>query len=266
MARNKSYIKLEGTLDGLTFYEKDGQSFVRTKGGVNKNRIENDPAFKRTRENMQEFGGSANVGKALRSALGTVVKLMSDSYMAARLSGIMKRINSNGPGFRGQRSFEILANSDLLKGFELNKKDPLSTQFFAPYSAPSLNANRDVITWLVPDFDTDSFISAPEGATHCRLVLAAGLLSDYTFETALNSYEPVNEDENAIGSAEFSRDIPLKGMTGGDTTLVVDLGIGAAVAPTTATVAAIGIVFYQEINGALYELAQGNAMKIATVG
>ena len=54
-------------------------------------------------------------------------------------------------------------------------------------------------------------------------------------------------------------------MVGGDTTLIVDLGPGTVVPATTAALAAVGIVFYQEINGVLYELAQGNAMRITLV-
>lgn len=34
MAKLKSLLKIEGTLDGMTFYKKaDGQYYVRTKGG-----------------------------------------------------------------------------------------------------------------------------------------------------------------------------------------------------------------------------------------
>jgi len=266
MAKNNSYLKFEGTLGGLTYYQKDGASLVKVQSRVSKTRIERDPAFRRTRENMMEFGAAAKASKALRSALGTVVKVMGDVYVSARLTGVMRQIVNNGPGLRGQRTIEILSNADLLDDFELNKADTLSSQFFAPYTKPSLNVDRDIITWLVPDFDTDSFITRPEGATHCRLVLAAGLVSDYEFEPALRGYEPVDEDENAIGKAVFSADIPLVGMVGSDTTLVVDLGLGTPVVATTATVAAVGIVFYQEINGQMYELASGNAMRIATVG
>lgn len=266
MAKNNSYLKFEGSLGGLTYYEKDGKSLVKVQSRISKSRIERDPAFKRTRENMMEFGASAKASKALRDALGSVVKLMGDTYMSSRMTGIMRKIVSNGTGLRGQRSINILTNTDLLEGFELNKNDVLSSQFFPPYAKPSLNANRDIITWLVPDFNTDSFITKPEGATHCRLVLAAGLVSDYDYVGALRSYEPVNEDENAFGDVVYSADIPLVGMVGSDTTLVVDLGLGTPVVATTATIAAVGIVFYQDINGQLYELASGNAMQIATVG
>lgn len=59
MAKLNSFIKIEGTLDNLTFYRgKDGY-LVRTKGGISKSRIKNDPEFIRTRENGVEFGNIA---------------------------------------------------------------------------------------------------------------------------------------------------------------------------------------------------------------
>ena len=127
MAKNNSYLKFEGTLGGLTYYEKDGQSIVKVKSSLSKSRIEKDPNFKRTRENMKEFGGAARASKALRDALITVVRTMGDTYLSARLTGIMRKMLNTGSGLRGQRTINILANKDLLEGFELNKKDALCT-------------------------------------------------------------------------------------------------------------------------------------------
>jgi hypothetical protein len=56
MAKTSGIIKIEGTVEDLTFYKKDGRNFVRRKGGVSKERIENDPNYVRTRENNSEFG------------------------------------------------------------------------------------------------------------------------------------------------------------------------------------------------------------------
>ena len=70
MAKSNGILKIEGTLDELTFYNKDGKSFVRKKGGVSKERIENDPNYVRTRENNAEFSHSTSSAKTLRMALG----------------------------------------------------------------------------------------------------------------------------------------------------------------------------------------------------
>ena len=36
MAKQNSFIKIKGTIGGLTFYERDGQSLIKTQGGVDK--------------------------------------------------------------------------------------------------------------------------------------------------------------------------------------------------------------------------------------
>lgn len=266
MAINKSFVKLEGTLDGLTFYHKNGENVVKTKSAVSKSRIMTDAAYKRTRENMREFGGAARVGKAFREAFAGVVKTMGDTYMGSRLNGIMKRINRNGIGIRGERDFEVVTYGEMLKGFEFNKVVPLNSQFFAPSDPPVINAARNEVTWTIPDFNTDSFIIIPEGASHFRLVLAAGYVSDYAYSSTQEGYEPVSVDVNGRGGVSYSADIPLVGMVGSVTTLVVDLSTLPLVPATSALFAGIGIIFYQEINSDLYELAQGNAMKVAAVG
>lgn len=265
MAKQKGFIKLRGSLGGLTFYDKEGQDIVRTTGGVTKERINSDPAFKRTRENMSEFGGSAKVGKALRLGFANIVKTMGDTALVGRVTGLMKRINSLGPGNRGERAFEILNNKEIIEGFEFNKNEPLGAIFYAPNSPPTMDANRDIATWLVPDFSTDSYINPPEGATHFKLVLATTVLSDYTYDSTTKEFEPVNPIENETGGISFSAEIALGGMVGGDTTLIVDLGFGAALPASVGVVSAIGIIFYQEINSQFYELASDNAMRMDVV-
>jgi len=215
---------------------------------------------------MREFGGAARVGKAFREAFAGIVKTMSDTYMGARLNGIMKRINRNGAGLRGERNFEVVTYGEMLKGFEFNKTLPLNSQFFAPSDPPEISVSRDEVTWVIPDFNTDSFITVPEGATHFRLVLAAGYVSDYSYDSRDEAYKPLSEDVNGRGGVSYSADIPLTGMVGSDTTLNVNLSALGAIPATSALFAATGIIFYQEINTELYELAQGNAMKVVAMG
>ena len=54
---------MEGTMEDLTFYKGTDGYLVRTRGGVSRNRILNDPAFARTRENGMEFGSITGSGK-----------------------------------------------------------------------------------------------------------------------------------------------------------------------------------------------------------
>ncbi len=266
MAKQKGFIKLKGSLGGLTFYNNNGKDLIRTTGGVDKNRIKNDPAFKRTRENMSEFGASARIGKSLRMGFSNIIKSMSDTSIVGRITGLMKKINSVGSGLRGQRAFEMLPNKALLEGFEFNKTSPLDAIFYAPNTAPTLDANRSVASWVVPDFNVSNYMNAPEGATHFKFVMVSTVLSDYSFNTPLGKYEATDELENETNGIAYSNEIPISGMVGADTSLSVDLGFAAALPATVAVINAVGVIFYQQINSLLYELASYNAMKIASIG
>tara|TARA_R110000751_G_scaffold230812_1_gene332226 strand:- start:263 stop:586 length:324 start_codon:yes stop_codon:yes gene_type:complete len=85
MATLKGLIKIEGTLDGLTFYKGKNGYFIRTNGGISKNRINNDPAFISTRENAPEFGLAATSGKILRHSLAKLLHNTQDPTLPSRL-------------------------------------------------------------------------------------------------------------------------------------------------------------------------------------
>lgn len=66
----------------MTFWDAKGDDLyktkdgvlIRTKGGVSKQRIKNDPAFQRTRENGVEFAHSAQSGQLIRKSVGHLLK------------------------------------------------------------------------------------------------------------------------------------------------------------------------------------------------
>lgn len=66
MAKQNGFLKVEGTLGDISFYKSKDRFLIRAKGGVSKERIMSDPAFKRTRENGTEFGMVAAANKLLR--------------------------------------------------------------------------------------------------------------------------------------------------------------------------------------------------------
>jgi len=264
MARQRGVIRLKGKIGDLSFYENDGKSLARLKGGVDKNRINSDPAFKRTRENMKEFGGSAKVGKSLRLGLVSVIKAFGDRKLVGRVVKIMKAINARGAGDRGQRSFEIVTNKDLLVGFELNETDVLGSAFNAPYTITP-NADRNEVSLDIPDFDADNFVTAPEGATHFRIVSAISVLSDFVFNPTTSAYEATDPTVNEEGIVVKSSEISISGLVGSATTLLATLPGAPTIPPTSGLLACVGIEFLQELNGSFYLLASGNAMRIVDV-
>ena len=105
MAKLKGILKIEGTLDELTFYKTQDGHLVKTKGGVSADRIANDPNFQRTRENGSEFGSSATAGKVLRNAVRNLMMNAADNRVTSRLTQIMTQIkNYDVTSARGERT------------------------------------------------------------------------------------------------------------------------------------------------------------------
>src|SRR5690606_37462812 len=133
-------------------------------------------------------------------------------------------------------------------------KAPFASQFYAPFAMPVINANRDAATWTIAPFNPATTVTAPEGATHFRLVLSSGLVSNYEYEDATTSYEAVEGELNGMGGSAYSGFIPLNSETASDTILTVDHAVGSALPPEVTNVVAGGIIFYQELDGVFYEL------------
>ena len=118
MARQRSIIKLDGTIGGITFYKSKDGYLAREKGGIPAERIANDPAFQRTRENGAEFGRAGKAGKVLRNSIRQLLQNVNDSRMVSRLTKEMvKVIQMDATNPRGQRNV-IDGEAELLIGFD----------------------------------------------------------------------------------------------------------------------------------------------------
>src|SRR5665213_1131608 len=170
MSKQKGIIKLTGTMGGVTFYKTTEDGFLaREKGGVSKQRIATDPNFQRTRENGAEFGNAGKAGKILRTSIRGLLQNVSDSRMANRLTQKMvKVIQADATSERGKRNV-IDGESELLEGFDFNKRAKLGTTLYAPYTS-TIDRVTGKLTAAVPSFIPANMIAAPAGCTHFRII------------------------------------------------------------------------------------------------
>ena len=239
MARQKGIIKLKGTIGGITFYKtsQDGH-LAREKGGIEKSRIMNDPAFQRTRENGSEFGRAGKAGKLLRTTLRALLLNSADGRMVSRLTKQMvKVIQADLTSERGLRNV-IDGEAELLLGFEFNIRGKLGTSLYAPYTAAIDRVSGDM-TVDIPPFIPINMISAPSGTTHYKIV-SAGAEIDFEEETFVEQHT-----ETAI--------LPWDGVA----TVAIAQTNSVTAASTKPLFLALGIEFYQQVNGQMYSLKNG---------
>ena len=246
MARQKGIIKLDGTIGDITFYKSQDGLLAREKGGVSGNRIATDPAFQRTRENGSEFGRAGKAGKSLRTALRVLLLNSADSRMVSRLTQQMvKVIQADAINIRGQRNV-IDGEAELLNGFEFNIKGKLGTSLYAPYTAAIDRATGE-ITLSVPSFIPNAMIAAPGGTTHYKIT-SAGAEVDF-------------EAETFVSSTSATAILPW-GATA--STVISQLNVVSA-ASASPLFLAMGLEFYQEVNGIMYPLNNGSFNPVALV-
>ena len=248
MAQQKGILPLQGTIGNITFYKSKDGYLAREKGGLSADRIANDPAFARTRENGAEFGRAGSGGKLFRTAFRALLTSVQDSRMVARLTReMMKAIKADATNDRGLRNL-VDGDPSLLNGFDFNGNSKLGSTLFAPFT---INVNRvsGLLTINVPSFIPMTMIAAPAGATHFKLVSAG---ADIDF--AANVFEALQQASaytplNGTATAAIALDHQLTGNSQNPLFL------------------ALGVEFYQEVNNNFYSLKNGayNALSIVQV-
>ena len=248
MARQKSIIKLDGTIGDITFYKSKDGYLAREKGGVPADRIKNDPALQRTRENGSEFGRAGKSGKVLRNSIRALLQNSSDSRMVSRLTQQMvKVIQMDETNPRGQRNV-IDGEAELIQGFDFNINGKLGNTLYVPITS-TLDRVTGAATVDIATFTPMVDIAAPGGTTHFKLV-SAGMEIDFeneTFNTATSETAILPWDN--VQSAAVNLDNALTANSTKPLFLV------------------LGVEFYQEVNGEKYPLKNGayNALQVIKV-
>jgi hypothetical protein len=248
MAKQKGILPIEGTIGNLTFFKSQDGYMVRSRGGVPADKIANDPAFQRTRENMAEFGRAGKASKLLRNAYRAAITKAKDRLVVSRLTtDMLKVVQADETNNRGQRNV-IDGEASLLEGFDFNIQAKLSATFYAPYTAELDRVTGNGVI-NIPAFAPLSLVAAPAGTTHFQLFMGAAAID---FEAG--TYDI---DTMVSGNLEYSN-------------------VDTAVITLTATLPAnskdpmflaFGVEFMQQVNGKMYGLNNGafNACSIIRV-
>lgn len=240
MARQTGLIKLSGTLDDITFYEGKGkagktEALAKTKSGVSAERIANDPAFVRTRENNSEFGRTASMAKAIRLAFNRFSK-GTQAELVRRLRALLELDAVSG---RGQRNFEALTEVQFnaLAGFQFNPQSKYSEVILGSRPTKSATATLDV-----PRIDVSAgIINPPQGATDYSMVTVCSVinLADNTIVETISAISP---------ASAIPADLQFPA--------VANIANTYTIAPVAGQISLVsfGVVFYQTVNGLTYQL------------
>lgn len=247
MAKQVGIIKLKGTIDDISFYRTADGHMARAKGGISRQRILNDPAFQRTRENGSEFGTAGKGGKLIRNALRSMMQHAKDRLVVGRLTKVLLSIiKTDTINERGLRTVEN-GTMDLLLGFNFNGVAPLGTTLYAAFDALFDRVTGEA-TMNLEAYSPMVRIAAPSGTTHYRISLGAAELDFQNMQFGFSTSDSGIQAYNPV-------EVPASSLT-----------VTLTPASTLPVVHVVGIEFFQMVNGEYYPLKNGANNALAIVG
>ena len=157
--------------------------------------------------------------------------------MSRLVKELMKVIHSDPVGARGMRTV-MNGNLQLIADFEFNIRAPLSSMLYAPYVA-DVDFATGVVTIDIPQFNPSEMLHAPGGTSHFKIVSGGAAVDfdekSFSTEIAETPFIPWNNTLSAVISH------------------VHNLGAGTI----NPKFVLLGVSFYQEVNGQMYELQDG---------
>ncbi len=166
--------------------------------------------------------------------------------MVSRLTqSMVKVIQADSTNERGLRNV-IDGEAELLAGFEFNIRGKLGTSIFAPYTGAIDRASGE-LSVTIPSFIPSNMIAAPGGTTHFKII-SAGLEIDFENETFVEQHA-----ESAIIAWDATA------------TAVINQVNAVTANSTKPLFLALGLEFYQEVNGSMYSLKNGAFNPLALI-
>ncbi|MBO9562111.1 MAG: hypothetical protein J7621_05025 [Niastella sp.] len=216
--------------------------------GISPERIKNDPAFERTRENMAEFTRAGKAAKFMRIIFRELMINAKDKITQARLLKVFTRVMATDlTSGRGDR---LISKGEVtqIQGFNFNERAGFRDLFYRHYSA-QFNRTTGQVTVNIPGYRPKVMVEGPKGCTHYTFSLAAATVDfDREIFEYVSQFTPeMAWDDNPVAATALNVTLPANS--------------------TQTVLVALGIEFFQIRGGRYYVLKSGehNAATIALV-
>lgn len=215
---------------------------------ITRQRFNTDPAFERTRENVEEFKNASKAVKVFKGAFRDVLIVAGDNKITNRLQREAFRVLTTDPASdRGQRSVGK-GELDIMKGFNFNSRNGLGETLYTRHTIQVDRASGKV-TVNFPEFVPRVRVQASPITTHFQIIVIATAIDFETgrFEYAVKETASLNWDRKPTSPLTLELQLPA------DSKLPI--------------MVALGVNFEQEINSKKYPLnsATYNAAAIVEV-
>jgi hypothetical protein len=237
MPKHVGIFPIQGSMGNVSFYvDKNGNNIVRKKGGPSRRKVKKDPSFRKFRANGSDFGNASGAGKTVRGMFSEQTVFAREGSYCHRMTALMQRIGATDELHAHGEKRPLEGKIEMLEGFEWNDKlsleDALDSDTVG-YIDPATGKMHMLFTRFTPNV----MIKKPEGASHFQIVAAGGCHG--------------NPGKQAT-SVKVSSVLPIDGKE--TPALSFDLEVATG---NSLYVLAAGILFFEEVDGAMLPLHGG---------
>jgi hypothetical protein len=181
-----------GPLGDLTFYHMKGCSrpVVRTKGGVSKARIKNDPRYDMTRRNGSEFGGRGHVAGHIMREMRHI-RAWETHLLVGEINNWLDPLQKmDTVSAKGRRGILFSKGAQLLHGMPLSSGVGFDAVVTAPLTA---TVSREALTAQVniPAFRPGATLYLPHKQPVYRFAACLLVLPDFIYHEDAKGFRPV---------------------------------------------------------------------------
>jgi hypothetical protein len=238
MAKQNSILKVKGNLGGISFYKgKSGNNktthLAREAGGVDRQRILNDPNFSRVRENMSEFALAGEQSKLIYRAMNEITEGARDRNASSRLTGLLRmNLEKDAANARGERQVQWNNIAEIAQ-YQFNAGRNFESSFGGKVSVEKGTADVVVkIGDVKPMYDVHN----ASAATHYKLQVCV-----------------MTVDVDGVVTTSYC-DTDFQSTTDTAVVSTADCTFTDAATDAVTIITGVSIKFYQELNSVKYEL------------
>ncbi|AFL83145.1 hypothetical protein Belba_0487 [Belliella baltica DSM 15883] len=245
MAKQTGSLTLEGTMGNVIFYKRNGKFYSRSKGSPKKKRLKEGPEFENSRRVSSEFGHASKfAAKLSRSCVGLLNPGRHDGLHGRLTSKMHKVVQSDPVSVYGCRRLRF-GDLDLMKGFDFEATSLKSLIA----NMPTVDHQGQVVRINFSRIGGVKKKAIPGGATHYRVDLLWCRLHEVNEKVGYQEYQ-----ENIL---DLDDSLDLNGIK--------EMDLGSALQEEEVLFLVMGIVFLQEVNGKMNELAGKRAVGVLEV-
>ena len=263
MAHQTGNIRYMGSFKSIRHYKNryDRRILAGEKGGADDDKIKNNPAFARTRENMSEFKGCGEIVKAIRRGLLHLIPEHTDKSFTGRLVALVKMINLRDEvGLRGKRGVYFSVNKAILKTLNLHENRKIDHQLKRSITR-SHSASRTEATIILNGLNPEPSL-IPVTAKYFRVLNHLSVISDFEYSEELKKYNPLSKND-AMSAYTYSDYIPVNTLLTGSVRAAFPEG--TILAETDTVLQCVGIEFYSRLGSGEYLPFSAGTMLVLNV-